>query len=363
MTDRAQLYRLLRDAARAFGLKSPIRHTAEALIRHIPKDATRPVSPLRVCDLAADRACDVRTIRYHIRQLVDLGLATNECGAAGRRSIRRVSGRIIAIEGIDFSPLTERRAEIEGKAALREAEIAEHAALRAEISRARRRFRELARGLNDDHPALSIFAAMPSQLAPLDLPEVAALRERMRQLLIFVSPIETEDDAAPSAEPEASSEKVAAANLWTLAGDRKFPPDRSERNLRSHLPKESRESVNTPVAWLIESLPDDWRDELDDAGQESEIALTAIARCHAARRGISIAIWEESLARLGRLETVRLTLAAEAPGIRCPAAWMRAMSARADRGRLDLSRNLLARKHGHPSPDQERKDGCVHFSA
>lgn len=64
-----ELHRVLRLAAVAHGLPDAVLVTGHALLRYIPKDADRPISPARVQDLADERGCDPRTIRGHIRRL------------------------------------------------------------------------------------------------------------------------------------------------------------------------------------------------------------------------------------------------------------------------------------------------------
>ena len=100
-----ELHRVLRLAAVAHGLPDAVLVTGHALLRYIPGDAEQPISPARVQDLADERGCDPRTIRSHIRRLEANGLVVDRSAGGGRRMIQRRRGRIVVIQGIDFSPM------------------------------------------------------------------------------------------------------------------------------------------------------------------------------------------------------------------------------------------------------------------
>jgi DNA-binding MarR family transcriptional regulator len=107
-----KLHPILRKAAIAHGLPDAVLVTANALLRYVPKDAPCPVLPARVQDLAEERGCDPRTIRAHIRRLEAYGLVVDRCAGGGRRIIQRRRGRIVALQGIDFSPILMRATAI-----------------------------------------------------------------------------------------------------------------------------------------------------------------------------------------------------------------------------------------------------------
>ena len=389
---RGDLFQLLDDAINALGVPKQVAATAHALIKFVPRDAPCPVSPARVQDLADKLKADPRTIRNHIHRLIGLGLAENRCGDGGHRIIRRHKGRIVALAGIDFSPMLARRAEIEAEAAQLEVEAAERAALRAEITQTRRRFRLLAPSSPSGAAAtaLEIFAAMPRRYAHLRLGELAILRDRMLRLLAILAPLEETPEApAPSLEPsldaprqpektdrpalgitpldrkttDQTSERKVEPVLGVTSPARKISPDKPVRLDRPNSIKDSKESVNSAPDPIENLLPADWREEYEAAGQRSLRALAATARSRSIRLGIPSDTWEDAIARLGTRDTALLTLAAENPDIRCPAAWMRAMTNRAAHAPLDLSRNLLALKRRQAFPDPERTSRCGRFTA
>jgi len=112
--------------------------TGHALLRYVPRDAERPISPARVQDLADERGCDPRTIRSHIRGLEAYGLVVDRSAGGGRRMIQRHRGRIVVLQGIDFSPMLA-AAEAIGLAALAaEAELDERRQLAALVSELKR---------------------------------------------------------------------------------------------------------------------------------------------------------------------------------------------------------------------------------
>lgn len=92
-----ELHRLMRLAAIAHGLPDAVLVTGRALLRYIPRDGERPISPARVQDLADARGCDPRTIRSHIRRLEALGLVVDRSAGGGRRMIQSRRGRIVVL--------------------------------------------------------------------------------------------------------------------------------------------------------------------------------------------------------------------------------------------------------------------------
>lgn len=341
-----ELFHLLDRATLALGLPASVYRTAQVLIRFIPKDAPAPVSPARVQELAEILGLDPRTVRAHVRRLAALGLAEDRCLAGGHRTIRRRAGRIVALHGVDFTPLLTRRLEFEAEAARIELEQAERIRLRAAISTLRGRFRLLAPVAPTQVLAKvsEYFATLPRRYAHLPLAELAILRDRLVTLLAAITPL---DGDTPDTANRDTSLRTS---------------DRSEGFVRPPSSKD-RDNPVLPLGSVLTGLPDSWREEIDRRGQRSWSALIATAHARSITLGIPQATWDMAVRTLGRREAALLMLAADADHIRCPAAWMRAVALRAAGRAPDLSRTFPAPRH-QPSrlPDQ-RMDPCESFSA
>jgi hypothetical protein len=102
---------------------------------------------------------------------------------------------------------------------------------------------------------------------------------------------------------------------------------------------------------LAAALPFDWRVCIENSGPLSWANLVAAAYERAAEIGVTEAIWAEAQSELGRAGAAVLVLLADADSverrgtIRCPAAWVRAMAARAETEPLRLRRNLFGLLH------------------
>lgn len=314
---RRALYRLLDRASLALGLPASVYRTAQVLIRFIPTDAPAPISPARVQELAETLALDPRTIRAHIRRLGAYGLVADQTLAGGHRVIRRRASRIVALHGIDFSPMLARGTELEAEAARIEIEQDERIRLRARISALRRRFRLLAHMASSE--IAGKFGELPRRYAHLPLAELARIEDR---LIAALAPIDGEAESAPPCEhrhPKTS--------------------DRSEESSRPNSPGDLKESV-LPLGAVLTTLPPAWRSEFERGGQRNWSGLIATAYARSVAAGIPEEIWVTAVAHLGCRQAALLALAAEAKHIRCPAAWMRALAMRGDEAPLDLSRNL-----------------------
>lgn len=340
-----ELHRVLRLAAVAHGLPDAVLVTGHALLRYVPKDADRPISPARVQDLADERGCDPRTIRGHIRRLEAYGLVVDRSAGGGRRMIQRRRGRIVVLQGIDFSPMLAAAEEIEHAALEAEIERDEQRRLAARVSELKRQLRGLVAIGGDMAPrAAAALDVCPSRHRGLPLRELAALVGRLEAAIrvladhgedaggrIFssdrddevVRPITTEKDENPVCRPQRSRNDAAADALRHITLD-----------------------------MLAAALPFDWRVRIErSGGGVSWGSLTAAAYERAAEIGVTDAIWAEAQAELGRGGAAVLVLLADSGSIerqgsiRCPAAWVRAMAARAEDGPLRLSRNLFGLLH------------------
>lgn len=339
-----ELHRVLRLAAVAHGLPDAVLVTGHALLRYVPRDAEQPISPARVQDLADERGCDPRTIRGHIRRLEAYGLVVDRSAGGGRRMIQRRRGRIIVLQGIDFSPMLAATRKIEHAALEAEIELDERRRLAARVSELKRQLRGLVAFGGDMAPRAAALDACPSRHRGLPLRELAALVGRLEAAIrvladdgedaggrIFssdqddeiVRPITTEKDENPVCRPQRSRSAAEADALRHITLD-----------------------------LLAAALPVDWRVRIErSGGGVSWASLTATAYERAGAIGVTDVIWAEAQAELGRLGAAVLVLLADAGSIerrgtiRCPAAWIRAMAARAESEPLRLSQNLFGLLH------------------
>ncbi|MFQ8433345.1 replication initiation protein RepC [Amaricoccus sp. W119] len=340
-----ELHRVLRLAAVARSLPDAVLVTGHALLRYVPRDADQPISPARVQDLADERGCDPRTIRSHIRRLEAYGLVVDRSAGGGRRMIQRRRGRIVVLQGIDFSPMLAAVEKIEHAALQAEIEFDERRRLAARVSELKRQLRGLV-AIGGDMPPRDTAAldVCPSRHRGLPLRELAALVGRLEAAIrvltddgedaggrIFssdqddeiVRPITTEKDENPVCRPQRSRSAAEADALRHITLD-----------------------------LLAAALPVDWRVRIErSGGGVSWASLTATAYERAGEIGVTDVIWAEAQAELGRLGAAVLVLLADAGSIerrgtiRCPAAWIRAMAARAESEPLRLSQNLFGLLH------------------
>lgn len=311
-----ELHRVLRLAAIAYGLPDAILVTGHALLRYVPRDAEQPISPVRVQDLADERGCDPRTIRSHIRRLEAYGLVIDRSAGGGRRMIQRRRGRIVVLQGIDFSPMLA-AAEAIGLAALEaEAELDERRQLAAKVSELKRRLREAVVEHKKDAPAARATAALdacPRRHRTLALRELAVLVTRLELAVGLLA--EPADADASRILASDRSDKIV----------RPYTTEKSENSVCSHAPPPTRDQRGTDplrhitLPMLAAALPFDWRVRIETSGSVSWPNLVADA-ASVERGGI----------------------------IRCPAAWVRAMAARAETEPLRLSRNLFGLLHRRP---------------
>ena len=335
-----ELHRLLRLAATAQGLPDAVLVTGHALLRYVPRDAAEPISPARVQDLAEERGCDPRTIRAHIRRLEAYGLVVDRSAGGGRRMIQRRRGRLVVLQGIDFSPMLAAAEGLAIAAIEAEAERDERRRLAARVSQLKRQLRSAVQeegGVADR--AASELRVCPARHRGLSLRDLAALAARL---------------------------EVAArvlADIEDSAGSRIFLSDRSDGKIRPNTTEKNENLVcraqvvdraaaadrleSISLERLLPALPFDWRIRIVSDGPVSWPALIGTACERAGEIGVTEAIWAEAQIALGPEGAAALILLADVDSvdrggsIRCPAAWVRAMAARAGMEPLCLSRNLF----------------------
>ncbi len=349
-----ELHRVLRQAATAHGLPDAVLVTGHALLRFVPRDAERPISPARVQDLADERGCDPRTIRSHIRRLEAYGLVVDRSAGGGRRLIQRRRGRIVVLQGIDFSPMLA-AAEAIGLAALAaEAELDERRRLAARISELKRQLRDAVEVRAEEGGAARAAGALdacPRRHRALPLRELAALAARLEVAIGLL------------ADPE---EAAVGRILSSDRTDEFVRPYTTEKDENPVCSGASAGAGNGGAAdalrhitldMLAAALPFDWRAGIEKTGRLSWPNLVATAYERAAGIGVTEEIWVDAQAELGRAGAAVLVLLADAGSverrgtIRCPAAWVRAMATRAETEPLRLRRNLFGLLHRRQGAD------------
>lgn len=354
-----ELHRVLRLAASACGLPDSVLVTAHALLRFVPADAKQPVSPARVQDLAEERGCDPRTIRSHIRRLEAYGLIIDRCAGGGRRMIQRRRGRIVLLQGIDFAPMLA-AAEALGRAALAaEVEHDERRRLSACVSELKRRLRDaLGRWPNHRSAAqvADVLAACPARHRRLALRDLAALASRLELAARLLT--EEDDHAGSRILLSDRAEDIVRPNTTERKEDPvcRATPASGAGDIRL-------EAAVNPICLdrVAATLPFDWRARVAQRGPLSWPSLVAAAYERAIEIGVTDALWTEVQAALGRRGAAALVLLADADslmrgGTICsPAAWVRAMTRRAERGPLSM--------HGNFARLLRRRDGAEPVSA
>jgi hypothetical protein len=349
-----ELHRVLRLAAIAHGLPDAVLVTGHALLRYVPRDAEQPISPARVQDLADERGCDPRTIRAHIRRLEAYGLVVDRSAGGGRRMIRRRRGRIIVLQGIDFSPMLAAADTFAIAALEAEAELDERRRLSARISELKRQLRDaVAKQAADGNAARAAAAleACPARHRVLGLRELAALAARLEAAAKLLMDIDHRADSRIL-----SSDRDDTIVRPNTTGKDENPACRAPIAAGSGAEDALR---HIGLDMLAAALPFDWRIRIEKNGPVSWPNLVAMAYERAAEIGVTDAIWAEAQSELGRSGAAVLVLLADADSverrgtIRCPAAWVRAMTARAETEPLRLPRNLfglLHRRRGVAAP-------------
>lgn len=261
--------------------------------------------------------------------------------------IQRRRGRIVVLQGIDFSPMLAAVAAIERAALEAEAELDERRRLAARVSELKRQLRAIVAIDNDAAPraAAAVLDACPRRHRGLPLHELAALVGRL--------------EAAARLAANADDERAAGRILLSDRDDEIVRPYTTEKdeNPVCRAPRDQAGGGadalrHITLDMLAAVLPFDWRIRIETSGGAvSWSGMVAAAYERAAEIGVTDAMWAETQAALGRTGAAVLVLLADADSvgrqgnIRSPAAWVRAMATRAETGPLRLSRNLFGLLH------------------
>ena len=259
--------------------------------------------------------------------------------------IQRRRGRIVVLQGIDFSPMLAVTGRIEHAALEAETELDERRRLAARVSELKRQLRRLVVIRGDMAPrATVILDVCPSRYRGLPLRDLAVLVGRLEAAIRVL-----EDDGEDARGRIFSSDRDdEIVRLYTTEKDG-TPVCRPQRN-RNDVAADALRHITLDM--LAAALPFDWRVRIERGGGTlSWASVTAAAYERAAEIGVTDAIWAEAQAALGRAGAAVMVLLSDAGSIerrgaiRCPAAWVRAMTTRAEDSPLRLCRNLFGLLH------------------
>lgn len=364
---------------------------------------SEPVICRPLTEIAEHLGRSERQVRNIERALVERGLlAFRDSGNHARKGRRdRKTGRLVYAYGPSLAPFGARAEEMIALAAAARAEIAEGRRLRMAVSALRRRLKAdldaadaagmaagPLRAALDAAPA-RLPAAMPAHVLRALRDELADLAARVLEALGGACP--EDEDTAPdglerheiSARPAIerphatdTSTKHAASGIGIPLNKAKTAvgregqaeaPVEGVRKDESAPPARSDNGVGSiPLALALAAAGP----EIGDLARETAAArggppnwpaLIDAARTVAPTLGVDQTLWGEACGRLGRggavLATIILARGAARPGaedggagaggaglapIRRPAAYLRELLARADRGELHLDRSIRA---------------------
>lgn len=256
--------------------------------------------------------------------------------------IQRRRGQLLVLQGIDFSPMLATADAIALAAIEAAAERDERRQLCARVSELKRQLRDgVAR--QPDHSAaarvVAVLNACPTRHRGLALRALATLAARLELAAKVL--LESVDSA---------SGRIFLSDR----GDERIRPNTTEKdeNLVCK-PRVAASSVaadrSEPVSLesLLPALPFDWGIRTEGNGPVSWPTLIDTACERAGEIGVTEAIWAEARSALGHRGAALVVLLADTDSvdrggsIRSPAAWVRAMVARAGTEPLCLSRNLF----------------------
>lgn len=255
--------------------------------------------------------------------------------------IQRHRGRIVALQGVDFSPMLAAAETIALAALEAEAERDERRQLAARISELKRRLRvAIAEGTDSAERARQALGLCPARHRSRPLREMAALAARLELALNLLI-----------TGPETSTGRIFSPDV----PEKKIRPNTTEKDDDPVCSQDDRQAGNAlrhvTLPRLAGALPPDWRSHLEEKGTLNWSSLIETAYQRAPEIGVTDAMWAEAASEFGQTGAAVLVLLADADSvarngpIRCPAAWVRAMTARAGEAPVRLGRNLFGLLH------------------
>ena len=369
---KADLYKAL-ECAQSLGImKRAVRDTAKQLVRFIPLNAAKPISPVRVNRLAAEEGCNVRTIHNHIKILINLGLAKNRSLDGGHRSFDHKFGDITFIAGIDLSPLLDHLPRLMQDCALRDAERAEYDAIRKRVSVVRRQIKTAIRGLmRVPDTILTAFDAMPRRVADMGIDDLldlyTACVDMLSELKVIISKnSEKESDQSEKntllytntkyssvlcneGKPLMRNAKEPLNADFVPSHETTVPDDRpKDEGGQLSASEPSSESDVITLDLVANAAPSDWLDDINALyGDVTWQSLYHIAAARADANGIYAKLWANACKNYGQDIPTILSLILDHYGpsgtdhIKNPAGWMISMLRRVHGGQAHLAKSLF----------------------
>ncbi|WP_158212533.1 MULTISPECIES: replication initiation protein RepC [Haematobacter] len=347
----ADLYEAARNAALVMKLPDGVRRTLEALIGRIPRGSEVPISPASVSTLSFECGKNPRTILNHVRFLVRNGLAVDRSMGGGRRYCQRdQSGRIIAVHGIDLTPLQDRADELTMAAEAMRAERVAADRMRNEISRLRSMIRRILSGTDVAAEDQQTWASFPRRIAHLEYEDLSKLLNHVRRFLTHLGRSEISDRPEKNDRPYTTNQYPSESCNPAMPAENKMGQGASTPPTQT--PKCGMEHISLPMA--LKAAPAEWHVGMELYGRADWMAFVNVGYERAMALGINPSAWAQAQAAIGKVGAALLVMIADADGyerggkIRNAGAWVRRMSERAELGTAQLHRSvfgLLHREH------------------
>lgn len=346
----ATLYEAVRNAALVMELPDGVRRTLEALIGRIPRGSEAPISPASVSTLSFECGKNPRTILNHVRHLVENGLAVDRCMGGGRRHCQRdQSGRIVAVHGIDLTPLQDRADELALAAEAMRAERMAADRIRNEISRLRSMISRILSGTEAAAEDQQTWASFPRRIAHLGYEALSDLLNRVRRFLTRLGQPEISGRSEKKDRPYTTNQYPSESCNPAMPTENKM----GQGVPTPHpTPKCGMEHISLPMA--LNAAPAEWHVGMQLYGRADWMTFVNVGYERAMALGINPSAWAQAQAAIGKVGAALLVMIADADSnerggkIRNAGAWVRRMSERAELGNAQLHRSVFGLLHREP---------------
>lgn len=351
--DCAEIYSIARHAAFVMELPDAVTRTLEALIGRIPRGSEAPISPAGVSTLAFEVGKNPRTILNHVRYLARVGLVVDRTMGGGRRHCQRdQSGRIVAVHGIDLTPMLERADELAEAAHAIRAERMAADRMRNEISRLRSMIRRVLLDAMTDNETLETWAGFPRRISHLGFDALDDLLGRVRRFLDALGKPKISDRPEKKDRPYTTDQYLSESCNPAMPAENKAEPVAPTPPTTT--PRCGLEHISLPMA--LNAAPAEWHVGMELYGRADWLAFSNVGYERAMALGIAPSAWAQAQASIGRVGAALLVMIADADcqerggKIRNAGAWVRRMSERAELGTAQLHRSVFALLHRETAP-------------
>lgn len=344
----APLFRILHDAALVLSLPDSQKRTLEVLIGRIPLNAPLPISPASMSSIAFECGKSPRTILNHIRALGQLGLVLDRSMGGGRRHCQRDrNGQIIAIHGIDLSPLLARGPELAAAAHSMREERRAIEEMRNEISRLRTMIRRILSGTEPSAEDQETWESFPRRIAHLGVEALCDLKNQVCRFLSRLGQREISDQSEKNSGPYTTDQDLSKSCNLTITAMNKTEHDAPP--LPDPTPKCGMEHISLQMA--LRAAPAEWHVSMELYGRIDWMTFVNVGYERAMALGINPSAWAQAQAAIGKIGAALLVMIADADSnerggkIRNAGAWVRRMSERAELGNAHLHRSVFGILH------------------